>query len=761
MDDSRQVECELFVSCLAGLEKQLAAELKAMRAHRVRPLGGGVSLYANVEGALRICLWSRLASRVMLVCGRANAGDANLLYEGVRRMPWEEICAPGATLAVRAHGTNDELRNTKFAALKVKDAICDRLRERCGSRPNVDAETPDILIDVRIRENRATISFDLSGEPLNKRSYLRLEDGPEAALSCSYAAGLLALAGWSGASSAAREGCFVDPACGDGALLLEAAALACDLAPGLTREKWGFFAWSAFDARIWERLLDEADARFEEGLATTSAPDFSHARFVGASASSPGIARVRAYAKRAGLSRVVSIEARDVSGGADAIACRVARNSHLVPGAFLVASLLRAGEAAVDAAPLADASAFARAAAAAPAQSVFAVAGDDGAVSCRFPESGTTSFALGQGRVKVSASVFTLPPVKSSFISIPDSFGGADLRVAVQEPTSDQFACRLRKNAKERRKWAHREGVSCYRVYDADLPDYNVAIDVYEGALDAEGTTFLHIAEYQAPSSVDAGRARRRFEDAVAIASVVLGVRPEHVFCKVRRRSRGGGQYSSAERRSFVAWTQEDGYVFELDLAGYLDTGLFLDHRLTRELVGSKAAGARFLNLFAYTGAATVHAAGAGAVETTTVDLSATYLDWARRNMELNGFDGPEHSFVRSDVMDFITQTRRSPLRYDLIFVDPPTFSNSKAMGRRTWDVQRDHVELLIGVSRLLAKGGLALFSCNLRTFKPDVEALAKYGVALEDITETTIPHDFERNPKIHKCYVVRLISRK
>ena len=251
-------------------------------------------------------------------------------------------------------------------------------------------------------------------------------------------------------------------------------------------------------------------------------------------------------------------------------------------------------------------------------------------------------------------------------------------------------------------------------------------------------------------------RAQRRFDDVLAIAPVALGVRPDHVFAKTRRRDKGGSQYRDAGSRSYVTHIDEGGYLLEVDFSGYLDTGIFLDHRITRQLVGSKAAGKRFLNLFAYTGTATVHAAGGGAVETTTVDLSQTYLDWARRNMEANGFDGPEHSFERADVMAWITECRRKPLRYDLIFADPPTFSNSKAMGKRTWDVQRDHVELLIGASRLLTEGGEIVFSCNLRSFKPDVDALARYGVVLENITAQTIPHDFERNPRIHQCYLAR-----
>ena len=672
---------ELFASCLSGLEAPLAEELKRLGIKRVRPLGGGVAFFCDVRHALSACLWSRLASRILVVVGRVNAGDANLLYEGVRRIAWEGVIVPGASMSVQAHGMNDELRNTRFTALKVKDAVCDRLREMRGERPDVDADHADVSVDVRVREGRATISLDLSGESLYHRSYLTPDDGPDAPLSCALAAGLLALAGWRTRGS--RGEALVDPACGDGFLVVEAASAACDLAPGLTRERWGFFGWVPSDPDVWNELIDEADERFERGLASATAPgaldgpasappDPAHVRFAGASTSSPAIARARVHAKRAGLRQAVSIELADAQS-VDELVSRVCA----------AAGRARGGEAA----------------------------------SCTV------------------ASVHV---------------------VEVLEPTSEQFAARLRKTAKERRKWARREGVSCYRVYDADLPDYAVAIDVYPGAGDAEGNLYLHIAEYAAPSTIDPGKAQRRYDDVLALAPVVLGVRPDHVFSKVRRRDKGGSQYRDSGRRSYVTQVREDGYLFEVDLAGYLDTGLFLDHRLTRELVGKKAEGKRFLNLFAYTGSASVHAAGGGAKSTATVDLSQTYLDWAARNMAANGFEGEQHTFERGDTMAWITEARRTGRRFDLVFVDPPTFSNSKAMGKRTWDVQRDHVELLIGVSRLLSEEGEAVFSCNLRSFKPDEEALAKYGVTLEDITAQTIPHDFERNPRIHKCYLVK-----
>lgn len=403
---------------------------------------------------------------------------------------------------------------------------------------------------------------------------------------------------------------------------------------------------------------------------------------------------------------------------------------------------------------MADEAAFVAACTAAPEGSSFVAIGAND-LSARFGAEPVVQRTLGKGRVETAVEVYDVRPTGGARIQVPDCAGGAPHTVEVLEPASEQFAARLRKVFKERRKWAAREGVTCYRIYDADLPDYAVAIDWYTGAGDAYGNDYLHISEYAAPSSVDAGKARRRFNDVLAIAPVACGVRPDHVFSKRRVREKGGSQYRNAGTRAYVTTVEEGGYRFEVDLAGRLDTGLFLDHRVTRGLVREAANKARFLNLFAYTGSASVYAAGGGAQSTTTVDLSQTYLDWAKRNMQANGFSGKQHTFERADVLRWITDARRSNKRYDLIFVDPPTFSNSKAMGKKTWDVQRDHVELLIGVTHLLAEGGRALFSCNLRNFKPDYDKLDHYGIQLQDVSASTIPQDFARTPKIHKCYWV------
>lgn len=768
-------DLELFASCLAGLEALLAQELRQLGIKRLRPLSGGVAFFCDLRSALSACLWSRLASRILVVLGRVSAENEALLYEGVRNLVWEDIIAPDASMAIRAHGINDKLHNTHFSALKVKDAICDRLRAVRGERPEIDTFDPGALINVRIREQKATISFDLSGDSLYQRCYLLPDDGPEGVVSCAVAAGLLTQMNWR--KYADQGGAFVDPVCGEGFLLVEAASLACDRAPGLTRENWGFFGWQQSDPTIWNNLIEAADKRFEVGLARVvgskdgaalspdAPPDPDSVRFIGLSLSSPAIARARIHAKRGGFRQALSIElshsqsAKQVVDRASQAATK-ALSSTLnsatnAPVPLAVASMLSVGVlCASPAHAQANQTDFIQCALAAPAASVFGLAGG-GDIEDRFGRKPLEKMIWGVKNIATEIRIFDQPPAHTTSLMLPPSTHGTSQSIEVLEPASEQFVARLHKIARQRRKWAKRYNVHCYRVYDADLPDYAVAIDVYPGAGKAAGNRYLHIAEYAAPSSIDKKKASRRFNDVLTLAPLILDVRPDHVFSKVRTHDKGGAQYSLSARHPYITHVQEGGYLFEIDLASHLDTGLFLDHRLTRELIGTQAKGKRFLNLFAYTGSASVYAAGGGARSTTTVDLSQTYLDWAARNMTENGFTEDVHRFERGDVMQWITKARRSGMRYDFIFVDPPTFSNSKAMGKHTWDVQRDHVELLVGITRLLSEEGQALFSCNLRSFKPDHKTLARYGVDLEDITAQTIPEDFRRNPRIHSCFRV------
>ena len=840
---------EFYASCPEGFEAALADELRGMGLRQVRPLKGRVAFAGSPADAERACLWSRLASRIFVVLGRFACANAEDLYEATRSIAWERILRAGATIAVTARGTNDELRNSHFAALRVKDALCDRMLEVEGRRPNVDTDDPDARISLTLRGNRASIQLDLSGDPLFKRlpreatrTHAAHVLRPDyAALACaqgnwqeicsaaltntkdamgdedtaapadgSASANGSALAGSTAERPTPTLPVLIDACCAGGGVVLEAASILADRAPGLERRNWGFQSWSEHDAAAWRELLDEADRRAELAQGRV-------ARIVATDPSGDAIACARRILKAAGLADRVIFAQPDLDkisrklmmsaccGGEprgfvflDTTETAISKMSRVLD----LATSLHAGACGADPvrAMLSTMPTVALTrddllirTLGEPARSLRVMPNNEEAELAIF-SAANGAISAGEGNVAAEDSMPAEDAVESSVAPSPattliDLGDGKPCPVLI--PESEQFARRLRKVAKLRRKWAQREGVTCYRVYDADLPDYSAAIDLYEGSATTPGR-WLVIAEYAAPREVDPALAEARLLDILTLAPRILQVDPDNVFAKARIRSRGGSQYgkqaggsnpgkggkprggrggSASNRPSQGAGSgtpsdirtrrlpliEEGGLTFAVNFNDYLDTGIFLDHRITRGLVREHARGKRFfLNLFAYTGTATCYAADAGVEETVTVDLSNTYLDWAERNMEQNGFVGPDHHYVRADVMSWIRDMRQTRNRWDLIFCDPPTFSNSSKMGRRTWDVQRDHVELLVGLSRLLSREGEAIFSCNLRTFRPDIEELARAGVVLTDITDETIPEDFARNKKIHHCYLVK-----
>lgn len=851
---------EFYASCPEGFEAALADELRGMGLRQVRPLKGRVAFAGSPADAERACLWSRLASRIFVVLGRFACTDAEDLYEATRSIAWERILRAGATIAVTARGTNDELRNSHFAALRVKDALCDRMLEVEGRRPNVDTDDPDARISLTLRGNRASIQLDLSGDPLFKRlpreatrthaahvlrpdyaalacaqgnwqeicsaaltntkDAMRDEDTAAPADGSVLANGSVTANGSALAGSTAERltptlPVLIDACCAGGGVVLEAASILADRAPGLERRNWGFQSWSEHDAATWRELLNEADRRAELAKGRV-------ARIVATDPSGDAVACARRILRAAGLADRVIFAQPDLDkisrklmmpaccGGEprgfvflDTTETAISKMSRVLD----LATSLHAGACGADPvrAMLSTMPTVALTrddllirTLGEPARSLRVMPNNEEAELAVF-SAANGAISAGEGNVAAGDSTPAEDAVESSVAPSPATTLinlGDGKPCPVLIPESEQFARRLRKVAKLRRKWAQREGVTCYRVYDADLPDYSAAIDLYEGSAATPGR-WLVIAEYAAPREVDPSLAEARLLDILTLAPRILQVDPDNVFAKARIRSRGGSQYGKqaggtspssqhgkggkprgtrsgsapANRPSQGAGSgtpsdirtrrlpliEEGGLTFAVNFNDYLDTGIFLDHRITRGLVREHARGKRFfLNLFAYTGTATCYAADAGVEETVTVDLSNTYLDWAERNMEQNGFVGPDHHYVRADVMSWIRDMRQTRNRWDLIFCDPPTFSNSSKMGRRTWDVQRDHVELLVGLSRLLSREGEAIFSCNLRTFRPDIEELARTGVVLTDITDETIPEDFARNKKIHHCYLVK-----
>lgn len=756
---------EFIATCPKGFEKLLAEELASFHIPQVRQLRGQVAFGGELADAYRACLWSRLASRVLLVLARVGAADADALYEGVQSIDWSAHLAPGATFVIDSHGTNDNLRNTQFVALRSKDAISDQLFSARGMRPVVNTDAPDVIVDVRLQRERATVSIDLTGEPLFHRGYDSRAARKVAPLRADYAAMVLAAGRW---YRNVRHGAPVLAAlwAGQGAVLVEAAAEALDRAPGLLRARWGFEGWAGHDADAWDELLAEADERATAGEKNSLALYACDTR-PGAEAACRGA--LRAAGLDCELTFAPAAEVLD--------AARAAGDDALVTCDL---SWLSEDDLALEASALTAMSAAA-------GMNVAALVRDS-SVDAAVQAAPAEVFDVIQGREPAYVRCFDAVPGQAAPEPACVTLAGGE-RVPVLVPASDQFAARLAKVAKLRAKWARREDVSCYRVYDADLPDYAVAIELYQG-LDGKGR-WLQVSEYAAPKEIDADLARRRLMDVLAIAPRVMGIDPSNVNLRVRTRARGGSQYAGegsaaatpaagefsrlrgqrADMRNRhkpsltdlprgAHLIDEGGLTFEVNFSARLDCGIFLDHRDTRaevrEMMKKTLGSKRFLNLFAYTGTATCYAADGGAKFTTTVDLSRPSLDWARRNMARNGFTGPEHEFVQADVIQWVSEQRHTRNRWDLVFCDVPTFSNSQRMKKSSWDVQRDHSELIIGVSRLLTRNGCAIFSCNLRGFKPDVEALQKAGVVIEDITASTIPEDFKRNVKIHHAYIVR-----
>ncbi len=691
-----------LVTTPQGLSELVAAELRSIGAGSTRIDPVGVRVRGPLQFGYRMCLWSRCASRVLLHLVDLVADDATALHGAIAELPWEDHLDPNGTLAVDFAGKGAGINQTQFGAQKVKDAIVDRLRAKTGRRPSVDKHTPDLRVNVYVRGRGVTVSLDLSGSGLHQRGYRR-QAGP-APLRETLAAALLLRAGWG--ELAASGGGFVDPMCGAGSLVIEGALIATDHAPGLGRTHWGFSRWRGHDPAAWEAERREAEARRAAGRGRYRIPLRGYDR-------DPSmIALARANADRAGVADVVAFETTAL----------VDLSPASVPTG-LIATNPPHGER----------------------------LGDKRRLPALYAELREVTRERYAGwDLAVLTTQDDLPRALGPRAKYRDPVMSGPLRCVMvgYEPASDRppptvdahpFANRLRKNRRRLRPWLEREHVNCYRLYDADIPEYNVAVDVYE--------QWVHVQEYAPPPTVDAQRAAERRAEILEVLPGTLGVRPEDVFFKTRERKRGSGQYDKQASEGAIFVVREGGHRFWINLSDYIDTGLFLDHRITRTMLAELAPGRRFLNLFSYTGTATVYVAAAGARSTTSVDLSATYLDWTRRNLELAGITdlGDTHRLVRADCMQWLAKERE---RYDLIFVDPPTFSTSKAM-RDTFDVQRDHVPLLERCLDRLRPGGILVFSTNARRFQLDPSLLAHHP---RDLTAETTPPDFTRKPP-HKSW--------
>jgi len=719
---------QFFAPAPRNLEALLAAELRGLEIASATEGRGGASFRGDLAAAYRACLWSRVANRILLQISQFPAATPEALYDGIHRIPWQEHFDVGQTFAVDLVAAQSAITHSHFGALKVKDAIVDQFRERNGARPSVQTERPDIQVNVHLRRDTAIVSLDLAGESLHRRGYRAA--GAAAPLKENLAAGILLRAGWP--AIAAAGGVFLDPLCGSGTLPIEAALIAADIAPGLRRGHWGFLGWKGHDAGLWHALLAEAEQRRAQGLARLPAiHGYDH--------DARAVRDTLANLERAGLAGHVHIERRAL---ADCTPARAGDRG-------LLATNPPYGQ---------------RVGTAAELPALYALLGrvmkerfqgwhaavltDDPELCRRFGLRVRRMHTLYNGAIGCRLMNYELTPEWFHAERPESEQGPRPLPAAERGPGAQMFANRLARNRRHLRAWLVREDIHAWRLYDADLPEYALAIDVYEGE-----RLWVHVQEYRAPATVDERKARQRLREALGVILEVLEIPEKQLFFKVRQRQKGKAQYERLAEKRSLHEIREGGLRFLVNFEDYLDTGLFLDHRPTRALIRQLAQGRRFLNLFGYTGTATVYAAAGGASTTTTVDLSNTYLEWARGNLALNGFTGAAHEFIQADCLDWLDRVagRR---RYGLIFLDPPSFSTSKRMSG-TLDVQRDHAVLIEQAAGLLEPGGLLLFSTNLRRFRLDEPALAAHGLVAEDISRATLPKDYERDPKIHRCWKI------
>lgn len=719
-----------WITCADGLEPLLQEEIEQLGTKVTERKAGRLIIEGTLEQAYRICMWSRLASRVLLPIHTYelefthDARDvAEELYEGAMSFDWSLIFAPQSTFAIRLHAEREIMVNSQFATLRVKDGVVDSFMEAVGRRPSIDTKQPEITIYALAGKTEHTYCLDLSGDSLHKRGYRRfMTDAP---IKENLAAAILQKA----QLKQRNPEIILDPMCGSGTFIIEALMILTDRAPGLVR-RFGFNGWHGHDRDLWLSLKAEAAERHEKAL------ELPLPKFYAYDADWEAIKATRENIIAAGFENLlgqIQIEERTLADWPDFAAEGKT--------AFIVTNPPygeRLGEKASNRSLYLGLSALLQKHF--PNQYAAIIAAQieqSDVLAFEAPE----TLRLMNGKLPIYIRFGVIKPEK---VSQPFLANWQAQPIEMEE--AQDFANRLQKNMTALKKWATKENIYCLRLYDADLPDFNVAVDLYSDR--------LHVQEYAPPKTIDPEKAKKRFNLALAAIRAVTGLNRDAIFIKTRARQTGTTQYTKQSTASKRFIVQEGKAKILVNLTDYLDTGLFLDHRQMRLRIAQEARGKHFLNLYSYTSTASLHAALGGAASTTSVDLSNTYLNWSKENFVLNGLTvdhaDEQHMFFASDCFEWLKEGHE---QYDLIFIDPPTFSNSKKF-YGTFDVQRDHISLIKRAMNRLHSEGTLYFSNNYRGFEMDEEIEAIFQV--EEITSETIGLDFKRNQKIHRAWKIQ-----
>ena len=731
----------LIATAAAGLEAVVVRELRALGYADAKTRSTGRVVFQGDRLAIAAAnLHLYTAERVLVELGRFEATDFGQLFDQTFALPWEEWLPADAAFPVNGRSVKSQLSSVPACQRIVKKAIVEKLCQAHHVQTLTETGPPGI-VEVALLEDRASLTLDTTGEGLHKRGYRSLSSA--APLRETLAAALVMLTFWE------PERPLIDPFCGSGTIAIEAAMIGRRIAPGL-RRSFAAERWPGIDSSVWSQVRRVAADRVLDDL-----PE----RIMATDIDADVLSLARHHAQQAGVADDIHFQQADFADltSSRRHGCLITNPPYgerigeqqdvddlyrvlplvlrkLPTWSFYILTNYPAFETIVDR----------------PADRRRKLY--NGRLECTYfqfhgprpprrpadQEAATDQPAITPADDATSTPAGEIVPRPPAAETGP-VFGGLDAKARSQ---AELFASRLRKTARHLRRWPTRRGTTCYRLYDRDIPEIPLMVERYED--------HLHIAEYERPHDRSAAEHADWMDLMVRTAADVLDARRKNVYVKRRERQRGFQQYEKAAEQRHRLLVREGSLTFEVNLADYIDTGLFLDHRITRSKFGELAADRDVVNLFCYTGAFTVYAAAAGARSTTSVDLSHTYLQWAQRNLEHNQLEGPQHVFIRSDVLSFL-DSHTPGACYDLAIVDPPTFSNSKATSS-VWDIQRDQVELLQRLLRFMRPGGQIFFSTNSRRFKLDVDTLV--GVSVHEITRQTIPEDF-RNRRIHRCWVI------
>ena len=701
---------------------------------------GRIHFHGTRETICLTNLWLRTADRILIRVAEFPAADFDALFETTRSIEWGPLLPADAEFPVTGRSIKSQLSSVPACQRAVKRAIVDAMRRDHGT--NELPETGGTYkIDIALLNDTATLTIDTTGRSLHRRGYRTMIS--HAPLKETLAAALVMLSYWR------RDRPLIDPFCGSGTIPIEAALIGRNIAPGAHRE-FSFQDWNDFPGELWEEARRQAiDAEL---------PPLEE-RLIGSDIDGNALKAARANAERAGVAEDIHFQ----SGAMQRLTSK-RRFGCLITNPPYGERIGEVRELEGLYAQIPDVlrnlptwshyflTAFPRF-----EQTVGRKADRrrklyNGRIECTYyqfhgpkpvkgqlaPSEGKTPEATeSNDAVKAKPYIHASGPKPYFHASGAAAFGQLDAKAKHQ---AELFATRLSKRARHLRRWPTKRNITCFRLYERDVPEIPLVVDRYEN--------HLHITEYERPHDRDPAQHANWLDLMARTAGETLDIPAGNVFLKRRGRQRGTTQHTKVDHSGNRIIVNEGGLKFVVNLQDYVDTGLFLDHRITRQMVRDECEGKTFLNLFAYTGAFTVYAAAGGAKRTVSVDLSKVYLDWAKDNLGVNRLGGDNHQLIASDVKKFVREHAPGEM-YDVVVFDPPTFSNSKRT-EDDWDVQKDCVPLLIDLLPLVRKGGVIYFSNNFRRFKFDPADLPVSSV--HEISKQTVPEDY-RNKRIHRCW--------